>query len=226
MKVEMKLIDYPEEVIERGILIRCKGKYPYEEVVDFLLCESKSKNCLQLVVATGYKAGLTFCYLPEESIPKDRGFGCLTKWLIENWEKWGYFDCPLENVWLIENSVPNYPNDKIIRFTVITQNQNKREKAEKLVELVLDTLQVEAQSNIERYEKFENSYRIEFLFSFDKPAYSIEESIEKTSRLCSPWVVKYDSVEKEIELLFNQTEGSKYEINKLNVIKWANWTVE
>lgn len=31
-----KLLDYKQD-LERGLIIRCKGKYPYEEVVDFFL---------------------------------------------------------------------------------------------------------------------------------------------------------------------------------------------
>jgi len=112
MKIEMKLLEYIEETIERGMLIRCKGKYPYEEVVDFLVCESQNENGYQLIVATGYKAGLTFSNLPKESIPQGQRFGLSTSWLINNWTKWGYFDCPLENVWIMENPVPKYPMEK------------------------------------------------------------------------------------------------------------------
>ena len=119
-----------------------------------------------------------------------------------------------------------YPDDKIIRFTVITENQNKREKAEKLAELILKILKEEVQPNIQRYKKFENSYSIEFVFSFDKSVHFIEESIEKTNRLFSPWIINYDNAEKGLELLFNQTASSRYKVDKLNVVKWANWTVE
>lgn len=26
-----------------------------------------------------------------------------TKWLVGNWHEWGYIDCPLEDVWVVEN---------------------------------------------------------------------------------------------------------------------------
>lgn len=25
-----------------------------------------------------------------------------TKWLVGNWHEWGYIDCPLEDVWVVE----------------------------------------------------------------------------------------------------------------------------
>ena len=34
-----KLVDYKNN-LERGLVLRCKGKYPYEEVVDFIITES------------------------------------------------------------------------------------------------------------------------------------------------------------------------------------------
>ena len=110
----IKLTEYKEETIGRGTLLRCKGQYPYEEVVDFLVCESRlvcESDAYVLIVASGHKAGLPFCCLPKESIPVIPGqrYGCLTKWLIENWTKWGYGDCSVEDVWIVENSIPNYP---------------------------------------------------------------------------------------------------------------------
>ena len=80
----IKLTDYSEEIIERGTHIRCKAKYPYEDVVDFMLCESPHTESYLLMVVSGYKAGLTFCILPKESIPEGTRMGCSTKWLVEN----------------------------------------------------------------------------------------------------------------------------------------------
>jgi hypothetical protein len=101
--MNVKLIDYQNEAIQRGMLIRCNARYPYEDVVDFLICESIHEHCYQLIVATGYKAGLSFCFLPKEA---ETGCGISARWLIDNWPKWGYADCPVEQVWLIENTVP------------------------------------------------------------------------------------------------------------------------
>ncbi|CAL1517077.1 Imm45 family immunity protein [Chitinophaga sp. MM2321] len=109
MTKSIKLINYTEENIERGMILRCKGKDPYEEVVDFLICELSSDDGYQLVVSSGYKAGLAYVILPRESVPEGFRFGLATAWLLANWHIWGYIDCPLEDVWLLENSTPAYP---------------------------------------------------------------------------------------------------------------------
>jgi hypothetical protein len=105
----MKLIEYSEEIINRGNILRCKGNIPYEEIVDFLICESfdLNVNSYMLIVSSGYKAGLKYCQFPNESIPEGYRMGLNTKWLIDNWSKWGYFDCPVEKVQIFESPVPS-----------------------------------------------------------------------------------------------------------------------
>jgi hypothetical protein len=111
MKNIYKLLTYSKE-IERGFILRCKGDYPYEEVVDFLVCEpfTLERKGARLVVASGYKAGLTFVVLPAESLPSEDRFGLNTEWLKENWSKWGYCDCPIEDVWVLEGYMPKLPD--------------------------------------------------------------------------------------------------------------------
>lgn len=105
--MKTRLIDYPND-IERGMIVRCKGKYPYENVVDFLVCESYDINVgYTLMVASGYKAGLRFVVLPEESMPcNNPGYAISTGWLKESWNKWGYTDCLIDDVWIIQNEPP------------------------------------------------------------------------------------------------------------------------
>ncbi|CAA0149396.1 Imm45 family immunity protein [Tenacibaculum maritimum] len=105
----MKLLEYKEETINRGYILRCKGVHPYEEIVDFLICESTNIDIesYMLIVSSGYKAGLKYSQLPKESIPNGVRMGLSTNWLIENWSKWGYFDCKIEDVYLLENTVPS-----------------------------------------------------------------------------------------------------------------------
>jgi hypothetical protein len=105
-----KLSLYSKQSIRRGSILRCKGNYPYEEVVDFLVCEpfTLEKNGARLVVSSGYKAGLTLCVLPNESIPDGCGFGLKADWLISNWNKWCY-ECYIDDVWVIENYIPELP---------------------------------------------------------------------------------------------------------------------
>lgn len=101
-----KLVDYEEVVIERGTVLRCRGLAPYEEIVDFLVCETVDSNSFQLIVSSGYKAGLRYCLFPKESIPDDYVTGLKTQWLIDNWDSWGYIDCPIEEARIFKNIVP------------------------------------------------------------------------------------------------------------------------
>ncbi len=103
----MKLSEYPNNYIERGMILRCKGTYPYEEIVDFLICEpfcyEDDENGYMLIVCSGYKAGLKFCQFPNSSIPEGFCMGLDRNWLIKNWEKYGYYDCKIEDVQILEN---------------------------------------------------------------------------------------------------------------------------
>jgi hypothetical protein len=105
---KVKLIEYSSN-LDRGLIIRCKGKYPYEEVVDFMICETYDSNFgYSLIVVSGYKAGLKFVVFPKESLPHENlGYAVDIEWLKKNWCVWGYGDCLLEDVWLIQNSTLN-----------------------------------------------------------------------------------------------------------------------
>jgi len=110
MSKNIKLIDYQED-LERGDILRCKGNYPYEDVVDFMVFESTNEyGIYDLVVTSGYKAGLRKTILPKESIPVENiGYAISIKWLKNNWSKWIYAECPVEEVWIIENEMPKMP---------------------------------------------------------------------------------------------------------------------
>ncbi len=110
MNTITRLSEYRKKQIERGCILRCKGNYPYEEVVDFLICESflLTEEGYRLVVSSGYKAGLTLCILPKDSIPVGYSFGLDKNWLQSNWNKWCY-ECSITDVWVIENYIPVWP---------------------------------------------------------------------------------------------------------------------
>ncbi len=103
----LKLVDYPNEIIYRGMVLRCKGKYPFEGIVDFLVCETSNSNPYKLITISGYKAGLQYCVFPKESVPEGHQVGLDTNWLVSNWMKWGYFDCPVEEVCIFDSPVPD-----------------------------------------------------------------------------------------------------------------------
>lgn len=88
-----------EEIISRGSVFRVPGKYPYEEVVDFMVFETFDVQApYGLMVTSGYKAGLTLVLLPPESLVEG---GVSRGWVIENWSKWIYPDSKVSDVCLL-----------------------------------------------------------------------------------------------------------------------------
>jgi len=64
------------------------------------------------MVSSGYKAGLVYATLPEESVPlENNGHAVDLNWLKKNWGKWGYYECPIDEVFIIENRAPESAND-------------------------------------------------------------------------------------------------------------------
>ena len=81
-----RLADHHDEKIWRGAVLRCRGLYPHEEVVDFLLVDIPYLDGFGLVVSTGYKAGLLLAVLPEEAqVPDDKVKAISASWLFANW---------------------------------------------------------------------------------------------------------------------------------------------
>jgi hypothetical protein len=100
----IKLVDSKEDLV-RGSIVRCKGKYPYEDYVDFMVIEQQGEYALLII--SGYKAGLTFVVLPPESVPaSNAGYAIDIEWLKANWNKWGYIDCAVDEVYIIYRDVP------------------------------------------------------------------------------------------------------------------------
>jgi hypothetical protein len=100
MDKNMKLIDSKNNCIARGEILRVKGKYPYEELVDFMVFETMEKNTpYGLMVTSGYKAGLILVYLPEVS---NVSGGLDKNWVVSNWKQWIYPDCDVSEVCLID----------------------------------------------------------------------------------------------------------------------------
>lgn len=95
------LIDYPEKSIFRGAVFRFPAKFPYEDLVEFLVFEQSDENRgFGLMVISGYKSGLVANILPRESLSID-GMGIDTEWLKENWCKWVYSNASPEDVIVI-----------------------------------------------------------------------------------------------------------------------------
>jgi len=95
-----KLLSYPGEIICRGQVFRVPGKYPYEEVVDFMLFELiDGVGGYGLMVTSGYKTGLTLIKLPQDCVVSG---GISKSWVIDNWAKWIYPDCDVSEVYVLD----------------------------------------------------------------------------------------------------------------------------
>ena len=105
--IAMKLIDHKREELWRGTILRFKGKYPFEEIVDFMLVDIPCvESSFAVVCISGYHAGETECYLPKEA--KNVSTHSISRsWLIKNWNKWIYPDCPIQDVLILKSQVPS-----------------------------------------------------------------------------------------------------------------------
>jgi len=102
-----RLLDYHEN-LTRGDTLRCKGAYPYEDYVDFMLVDfPDGTEQYSFVVVSGYKSGLTLQILPVEANDKDTR-AVNIQWLKANWAIWVYPDCPLEEVYLLHKKAPEH----------------------------------------------------------------------------------------------------------------------
>lgn len=110
-------------------------------------------------------------------------------------------------------------------LTLVTENQKSLEKGKKFAELICETLKAKNGFEISKYMKFENSYRIEIMGQI-MDNNSIAESIELTDRICSPWTVKFNRIENNVELMFNKSDFSKFRKIEFNVLNWAVFGIE
>lgn len=81
-----------------GAILRVSAEWPYEKFVDFMLIDLPDDGTRHaLVVSSGMKAGLILVRLPLESGSPTSNTLSIT-WLIENWDKWVYPQCPIQDV--------------------------------------------------------------------------------------------------------------------------------
>ena len=112
------------------------------------------------------------------------------------------------------------------RLTLITENQKSIDKSKKFAELICKTLNCKNGYEVSKYEKLDNSFRIEIIEKLENGINLIEQSIELTDRICTPWTVTYDRTENYVELMFNKSDYSSFRRNELNVLNWARFEIE
>ena len=115
---------------------------------------------------------------------------------------------------------------KEFRLILVTENQDSLEKGEKFADLICEILNCGNGYNISKYEKLNNSYRIEIIGKIFDDNNSISESIELTDRICSPWIINYNRSENDVELIFNKSDLTNYRNNNFNVLNWAQFGIE
>ncbi|WP_212796168.1 Imm45 family immunity protein [Pseudomonas sp. St316] len=100
----IRLVDSSVAAISRGKIFRLPARWPYEEIVDFMVVDIPDEQYgHSIAVASGNKSGLLVVRLPVEScLPGAHGIS--RDWMVKNWAKWVYPDCPVENVYLFERA--------------------------------------------------------------------------------------------------------------------------
>ncbi len=116
-------------------------------------------------------------------------------------------------------------NNPFIILTIVSENQNKIEKAVEFGQKIKHQLDLVNTPKIEPYIKFDNSFK----FSFDIELIQDEDPlivmVNYANLLCSNWMLM--KIEKDTyELVFNKTEQSEFENQNFNVIKWAHLRIE
>lgn len=97
----MKLCDYKENILYAGTVFRFNGKYPFEKSVDFMLvCYPDTESGFALYCISGYHKGSLEVCLPKEALGKNCR-AVSAEWMVKNWNRWIYRDCPVEEVSII-----------------------------------------------------------------------------------------------------------------------------
>ncbi|MGJ8647181.1 MAG: Imm45 family immunity protein [Marinomonas colpomeniae] len=95
---------YDDESFGSGVVFRFSAKHPFEDIVDWMLIEDfDAESRYKLICATGYHAGKTELILPIEARHEKGGIS--KNWVINNWNKWIYPDCSVDNVKCIESYI-------------------------------------------------------------------------------------------------------------------------
>jgi Immunity protein 45 len=101
----IRLTELSDMPLSHGALFRSPAKWPYEEAIEFMLCDSHdSESSHFFVVSSGYKAGLILCYLPRESVTIT-GTAVSSAWLSKNWRK-AIYEIPPNKVFVCTKSRP------------------------------------------------------------------------------------------------------------------------
>ncbi|VXB49615.1 conserved hypothetical protein [Flavobacterium sp. 9AF] len=113
-----------------------------------------------------------------------------------------------------------------LRLIVITRNQKNKDKAQKLSELILSTLSIDSLSQIDKYPKFDDSFKITIVFTCNPTNNLIHQMIEIADKLLSPWITFYDRTTNSVNLIYNKTDFTQKRRNEFDVVEWAELKID
>ncbi len=114
---------------------------------------------------------------------------------------------------------------KCFRIELVTEHQNKPEKAQKLGKILAKNLNLEFIS-AKRYSKFDSSYRISLKGVFPEDENPFHHSLKIVSNIVSDWTTHYHPDNEKLELIFNKNEHSRFQEQPYNVIIWGQFVME
>ena len=84
----------------RGTVFRFPASYPFEPVVDFMLVRHRMSpdKGLTVICVSGYNAGEIEVALPLDSVADGNPNAVSVGWMQDNWQKWLYPGCEVQNV--------------------------------------------------------------------------------------------------------------------------------
>ena len=93
------LLDREEQHLWRGSVFRFPARYPFEDIVDFMLiADANSQSGFALVCTTGYHAGQCQGQLPAEALAPGDTQAISWSWLVAHWQSWVYPEAEVSKV--------------------------------------------------------------------------------------------------------------------------------
>lgn len=99
-----KLLATEADCFYRGTVFRFPAKYPFEDVVDFMLfINPESPSEFSLVCTTGAKAGYMEFNFPVEALFGNGSKAISKQWIIDNWIDYIYPDTAISEIMVAQN---------------------------------------------------------------------------------------------------------------------------
>lgn len=112
---------------------------------------------------------------------------------------------------------------KSFEIQLVTEHQNKPEKANKLGELLAENLGMEF-IVAKRYSKFDSSFRIHLQAEFPEDKNPFEYCLLVTGSIANDWQINYDAEFGRIEMILNKSPYTRFKEQAYNVIIWAQFS--